>query len=255
MAQKALVIDQDDLERRRVVRELAKGGMAVVEASGTVEGLLDVLEEAPDVIVMAEEMPPLEAEDLLSLLRRLTDAPLIILGSGSEPTEVSVLERGADVYLRRPFSSASVLAWTRAVLRRYHPSSFVSGVYFRINGLARALTATEKRLLVWLAANGTGLTSQGELLARVWRGNASADAAKFYLRRLRHKLEEAACGLRLVSVRGVGHRLVQVEGDGPPWARGCIAGGQCGSNPPAPGTGWPGGWRLVRAGKVIGARG
>lgn len=85
------------------------------------------------------------------------------------------------------------------------------GVHLQLKGLAHALTSTEKRLLVWLAANGTGLTSQGELLTTVWGGNASPAVAKLYLRRLRHKLEEAACGLRLVTLRGVGHLLVQAE--------------------------------------------
>lgn len=211
MPQKVLVIDQDDLERRRVVRDLAEAGMAVVEASSSVAGFLDVLEQLPDLIVMAEEMPPLEAGDLLSLLRRLTDAPLIILGSGGEPPEVSALERGADAYLRRPFSPATLLAWARALLRRYRPSSSMLGVHLQLKSLARALTSTEKRLLVCLAANGTGLTSQGDLLTRVWGGNASPDVARLYLRRLRDKLEETACGLRLVSVRGVGHRLVQAD--------------------------------------------
>lgn len=185
--------------------------MVVVEASSTVEGLVDVLEEVPEVIVLAEEMPPLEAEDLIRVVRRLTDAPLIILGSDGEPTEVSALERGADAYLRRPFDLATLLAWTRALLRRYRPSSPMLAFHPQVKGQACALTGTEKRLLACLAANGIGLTSQGELLTRVWGGNASPDMAKLYLRRLRHKLEEAACGLRLVSLRGVGHRLVQAD--------------------------------------------
>jgi len=209
MPQKVLVIDQDDLERHCVVRELAKAGMTVVEASVTVEGLLDVLEEAPDIIVMAEEMPPMEAGDLLSLLVRLTDALLVILGNGGEPTEVSALDRGADAYLQRPFKSATLLAWVRALLRRYR-SSF-SILRLHLKDLTCALTRTEKRLLISLAANGNRLTSQAELVASVWGQNGSAHVVRFYLRRLQHKLEQAACGLRLASVRGVGHRLVQAE--------------------------------------------
>ena len=211
MPQKVVVIDQDELERRWVVRDLAEAGMAVVEASSSVEGLIGVLEELPEVIVLAEEMPPLDADDLIDVLRRLSDAPLIILGSGGESLEVSALERGADAYLRRPFSPATLLARARALLRRYRSSSGMFGLYAQIEGLARALTGTEKRLLICLAANGTGLASQGEVLTTVWGGNAGPDVVKLYLRRLQHKLEEAACGLRLVSVRGVGHRLVQAE--------------------------------------------
>lgn len=211
MSQRVLVIDEDELERRQVVGDLLSAGMAVVEASSSVQGLFSVLEEAPDVIVMAEEMPPLEADDLVSLLRRLTNAPLIILGGGDDPIEVSALDRGADAYLRRRFSPALLLARARALLRRYRPSSSMLGTHVPVKILAQALTGTEKRLLACLAGNGSGLTSQGELLTRVWGRDASPDVAKLYLRRLRHKLEEASCGLRLVSVRGVGYRLVQVD--------------------------------------------
>jgi len=213
MSQRVLVIDEDELERRQVVGDLLSAGMAVVEASSSVQGLFSVLEEAPDVIVMAEEMPPLEADDLVSLLRRLTNAPLIILGGGDDPIEVSALDRGADAYLRRPFSLALLLARARALLRRYRSSSSLLKFRAQVEGLAHDLTGTEKRLLLWLVANGAGLTSQGELLTRVWGRDASPDVAKHYLRRLRHKLEEASCGLRLVSVRGVGYRLVQVDNE------------------------------------------
>ncbi|NIM49521.1 MAG: hypothetical protein GTO22_09745 [Gemmatimonadales bacterium] len=211
MRERVLVIDPDDLQRRRIVRELKEAEIEVAEASGGVDGLLDILEKVPDVVVIAEELPPLEVADILSVVGRLTDVPLIVLGSGGEPAEVAALEGGADAYLRRPLRAATLLAWARALLRRYRPSSTISGVHLQLKGLARALTSTEKRLLVCLAANGDGLTSQGELLTRVWGGDTSPDTAKFYLRRLRHKLEEAACGPRLVSVRGVGHRLVQAS--------------------------------------------
>ncbi|KPJ52165.1 MAG: hypothetical protein AMS16_06770 [Planctomycetes bacterium DG_58] len=211
MAERVLVVDDDELERRRVVAEFARAGMVVAEASNAVEGLIGVLEEAPEVIVLSEEIPPLAADDVVSVLRRLSDAPLIILGSGQDPEEVSALDRGADAYLRRPLSSAMLLARARALLRRYRRSSSMSASRIRASGLAEMLTGTEKRLLLCLASNGSGLISQGELLTRVWGGDGSPDVAKFYLRRLRNKLEKAACGLRLVSVRGVGHRLVQAE--------------------------------------------
>lgn len=211
MRESVLVIDPDDLQRRRIVRELTEAGVEVVETSGSVDGLLHILEEIPDVVVISEELPPLEVADILSVLRRLTDVPLIILGSGGEPAEVAALEGGADAYLPRTLRAETLLAWVRALLRRYRPSSVISGVHLQLKGLARALTSTEKRLLVCLAANGACLTSQGELLTRVWGGEASPDTAKFYLRRLRYKLEETAQGPRLLSVRGVGHRLVQAN--------------------------------------------
>lgn len=206
MSQKVLVIDQDELQRRWVVEDLSEAGMAVVEACTSSDGLFGALEQAPDVIVMAEEMPVLNGRDLLTLLRRASHAPLIVLGSGGEPTEVNALESGADAYLRKPVRFPALLARIRSLLRRYRGSA--AAIVALAKGLGLALTGTEKRLLVCLATNGAGLISRDELLARVWGREASPDVAKFYVRRLRQKLEEVSCGLRLVSVRGVGHRIV-----------------------------------------------
>lgn len=113
-----LIIDPDEVERRRLRRALADAGLNLAEAKRPIEGLSEAMERDPDLILLAEQVPPLEGRELLLVLRRITDAPVIIIGSGDEPEELDVLDLGADFYLRRPFDPRTAVARARALLRR-----------------------------------------------------------------------------------------------------------------------------------------
>jgi two-component system response regulator ChvI len=114
-----LLIDPDELERKRLQRAFAREGFRLLEAESAIEGLFETLERDPVLILLAEQVPPLEAGELLLVLRRITEAPVIVIGSGEEPEEGAALELGADFYLRRPFGDKIALARARALIRRH----------------------------------------------------------------------------------------------------------------------------------------
>ena len=205
MPQVALLINQDDWERRSVGRALRNAGWNVLEASSSVQGLVDVLEDKPTLIVLAAEMPPLEASELLAILRRLTAAPIILIGSRGDPGELKALEQGADSYMRRPFGPELLVARARALFRRYREP--LNGSSAPENTTLH-LTRTEQRLLACLTAHNQRPVSQRELLLEVWGGTTTIESVKFYVRRLRQKLMGNG-HLELQTVRGVGHRLVR----------------------------------------------
>ncbi len=209
----ALIASPNAVERRLVGKVLRGVGLTVLEAASGPEGLSQVLECDPKLIVLAEELPPLEANEVLVLFRRLSDAPIILLGDGGDPQEQLALELGADSYLRRPLSLAVLLARGRALLRRY-PRSCRDRSRRLERGLEPLrLTNTERRLLACLSTHCDQLVSPQELLQEVWGGAASPDTVKMYLRRLRQKLAATAIGPRLMSLRGAGHRVVWTESE------------------------------------------
>lgn len=211
MSQTVLLIDADEDERQTVGRILREAGASVVEVSTGSQGLLQVLDLAPDVVVLAEEVPPLQGREVLTVLRRLSDAPVVILGSGGGPEEPAALDLGADSYLRRPLRAAVLIARIRALVRRYRPSFFTKPEPLCQQEIPIYLTNTEKRLLACLIAHAGRPVSQQELLLEVWGGRTSLATVKFYLRRLRHKLEEAPSGPQILNLRGIGPRLVRPE--------------------------------------------
>jgi two-component system KDP operon response regulator KdpE len=211
MLRTVLLIDADEDERRVVGSALRDAGASVVEVATGSQGLLQVLDLAPDVVVLAEEVPPLQGRELLTVLRRLSDAPVVILGSGGGSEEPCALDLGADSYLRRPLRVGVLVARIRALLRRYRPSLVTDDEPLCQDVLPVCLTKTERRLLACLTAHAGRTVSQQELLLEVWGGRTSLATVRFYLRRLRHKLEEVPCGLKILNLRGIGPRLVQPE--------------------------------------------
>ena len=205
-----VIIDADEAERRRLAIALTSAGFEALEASASVEGLLRVLDSNPDLIILAEEMPPLRAADLLVILTRATNAPIIVIGRGGAPEETDALESGADAYLRRGFSFRLFSARVRALLRRHTGPDGGLASQILGNPVPLYLTATERRLLVCLSNHGGRPVPREEIRLQVWAAYVGADTVKHYLRRLRRKLQKEPCGLEVLCIRGVGYRLVPV---------------------------------------------
>src|SRR5947209_386287 len=111
MAQKVLIID-DEEDNLVVFRQmLEREGFAVATASSSADGLLAAVDSKPDLILCDVVMPDGNG---VSVCRRLrnderTKAVPIILMSGvhkGSPDQVKGIEQGADDYLPKPFSPA-----------------------------------------------------------------------------------------------------------------------------------------------------
>ncbi|HYK11954.1 MAG TPA: ATPase, T2SS/T4P/T4SS family [Gemmatimonadales bacterium] len=118
-----LVVDDDNVNRVMAKAVLEKGGFRVTEAKDGVEAL-EQLQNAADVQIMVLDldMPRMGGADVLQRVRhdKATAAlPVIILtGSESSDTEVDIMDRGADDYVRKPIDGPRFVARVKAALRR-----------------------------------------------------------------------------------------------------------------------------------------
>src|SRR5215469_786508 len=113
----------DDEPRIRELLELTLGhhGYLVRTAPDGPAGLDLVKGWEPDLIVLDVMMPKISGIELLPMLRRVTDAPVIMLSArGEVETKVEGLAHGADDYLSKPFEMSELLAHLDAKLRRPH---------------------------------------------------------------------------------------------------------------------------------------
>src|SRR6266536_4204306 len=75
--------------------------------------------QKPDVVLLDLGLPDIDGADVLSMLRAVSDVPVIVATARDDEAEiVRLLDLGADDYVIKPFTAAQISARIRAVLRR-----------------------------------------------------------------------------------------------------------------------------------------
>jgi DNA-binding response OmpR family regulator len=223
---KVLVIDDNDLDRKIAFDVLTHGGFAVEQAADGQTGLRLLYESRPDLVLLDVMMPSLDGWSVCSRVREMTDVPIIMVTSLNREEEmIRGLELGADDFVSKPVSPASLVARVRAVLRRTRAGKQVdSGQLYddgkllvdvvrhevRLGEDVLDLTPTEFRLLAALAASPNRLHTYSSLLTDVWGPEYTDDIdfLRVYVWRLRKKLESGVRSPRWIETeRGFGYRF------------------------------------------------
>ena len=222
-AARVLVVEDDAVLRICIDDGLADAGYHTRTAPDGVGFAALVEEFRPDVAVLDVMLPGTSGLVLARHLREHTQAAVLFLTARDAVTDrLAGFEAGADDYIIKPFVMAELLARTRAVLRRsgklrsgrLQVADLLidedAGEVIRA-GETIAVTATEMRLLGYLARNRGRVLSKTQILTQVWGYEAyDPNLVEAYVSGLRRKLESH--GDRLIhTVRGVGYRLSETE--------------------------------------------
>lgn len=125
---KVLIID-DDKKLCRLIKDYLEPMGYDVEATHTgTEGLKTALAGDFHVVILDVMMPGMDGFEVLRMLRKETDLPVLMLTArGDETDRIVGLEMGADDYIPKTFSTRELLARLRAVTRRYFKSDASTG--------------------------------------------------------------------------------------------------------------------------------
>jgi two-component system phosphate regulon response regulator PhoB len=217
--------DETDIARLVQHHLIAAGFEARIYHSPA--NLIPDAERKPPALFLLDIMVP--GGDGFDVCRRLrthaglSSVPIIFLTArASEGDRVAGLELGADDYITKPFSTRELVARVKAVLRRFERPSTPSVITFEnividagamqlsVRGQLTTTTATEFRLLDYLARHPGRVFSRDHLLDSVW-GDArfvTPRSVDVYVRRIREKIEIDPEDPRyLKTVRGAGYRF------------------------------------------------
>jgi DNA-binding response OmpR family regulator len=154
--------------------------------------------------------------------RDLAKIPIIFLtAKTTEEDRVKGLELGADDYISKPFSTRELIARINAVLRRFEQPLIANIVTpdfqldsesftLTVRGNLADITATEFRLLHFLASHAGRVFSRDQILDAVWRDMSfvTPRSVDVYILRLREKIEQDPEEPRyLKTVRGAGYKF------------------------------------------------
>lgn len=221
-----LVIDDEPQILRAMRTILTEKQFRVTTASRGEEGLTLAAANPPDLIVLDLGLPDMDGIEVCTRLREWTQVPIIVLSvRDSERDKVAALDRGADDYLTKPFGIEELLARVRVALRHSVQTQAGKETVVKAgpltidltrrlvtrDGAEVKLTATEFKLIAYLAANPGRVLTHQSILTHVW-GAAEADHIEYlrvYMRQLRKKLEaDPERPQYLLTESGVGYRFL-----------------------------------------------
>ena len=119
MAQKTLLVADDDASIRSLLKQLLSDeGFAVLEASTGVEVVDKVKESSPDLVIMDVRMPELDGIEALARLKSTNPktAVLIMTAFGSSNAAIRAMELGAFDYITKPFELDKISHSVKRVL-------------------------------------------------------------------------------------------------------------------------------------------
>jgi two-component system KDP operon response regulator KdpE len=181
--------------------------------------------QPPDLIILDLTLPDIDGIRVCEQVREWSRVPIIVLSvRDGEKDKVAALDKGADDYLTKPFGIEELLARIRVALR--HSEQSIGNMQSVIKAgpvtidLARHIvtrgdeeirvTATEFKLLAYLAAHADRVLTHQAILTHIW-GFSESDHVEYlrvYVGQLRKKLEiDPVEPQVLLTEPGIGYRF------------------------------------------------
>lgn len=199
----------------------------------TGEEALKILQSRKVDIALADiMMPVMDGYAFIKEARKITNIPIIIISARSAQSDKIVgLNIGADAYITKPFDPLEVVAYVKAVLRRFYdfgpadelsenkPQVMSAGVFeldyekwtFRKGEVPVMLTASELKIMSKFIQSPGRVFTKSQLYECI-SGDLFDNAENtimVHISNLRSKIEDDPSNPKyIVTVRGLGYRFV-----------------------------------------------
>ena len=216
-----LVVDDERSIREMLEIGLQSRGFEVRSVADGPAAIPVIKEWKPELIVLDVMLPKIDGLEMLPALRRLTEAPIVMLSAKGEVGDrVRGLDRGADDYVAKPFEMSELVSRLRSALRRPRLEKIEAMSYAGVEvelgtrtvrraGRVLDLSPLEYDLLVTLMRYPRRIFSREQLLDMVWGLDADVGpgSVERYISYLRAKVDEGAATRLIHTIRGVGYSL------------------------------------------------
>ncbi len=225
-----LIVEDEKSIVRYLKATLGGGGYRLITAETGKQALMVINSQPPDLVILDLGLPDMDGIEIIEQVRQWSQLPIIILSArDQEKDKVDALDRGADDYLTKPFSTTELMARLRVALRHRARNSvgdnspelaFERGDLridlqrrrVDIEGNEVHLTPIEYRLLIALVNHAGKVLTHRMLMLEVWGGGSSqyAHQVRVHMANLRRKIEANPSQPRYVLTEmGVGYRFAE----------------------------------------------
>lgn len=217
---RVLLVEDSERLRQALVPLLGAAGHAVDTAVDGVEALAYLERYDYAVVVLDLMLPRLDGLEVLRTMRaRGNRARVLVLSARDQVQDrVAALDRGADDYLVKPFSSDELLARMSALLRRSldqpEPELRAGRLVLdprrrlvQVEGHSLGLSPKEFALLECLLRDRGRVLSRAQLFEHVYSGHSESSdkVIEVLMSTLRAKLGEHGVGELVQTRRGFGY--------------------------------------------------
>jgi len=223
----ALVIDDEPQIRRLLRVTLEANGYRVFDAATGQDGIVQVAQRRPDVVLLDLGLPDLDGVEVLRRLREWSRVPVLVLSvRDREDDKITALDAGADDYVTKPFATGELLARLRATMRHareqaadsvYRSGSLEVDLAARVarrQGQEVKLTPIEYSLLRLFVTHAGRVLTHRQLLTEVWGPKAVEQThyLRVHIAHLREKIEDVPARPDFIRTEpGIGYRFVPRE--------------------------------------------
>ena len=229
-----LLVEDEESYRDPLTFQLERDGFEVTAVDNGVDAIIAYERSTPDIVLLDLMIPEMSGTEVCRELRQRGSTPVIMLtAKDTEIDKVVGLELGADDYVTKPYSYRELLARIRAVLRRTgEPDQAgdagllevgrvrmdVDRHELFVDGEPTAMPLREFELLEVFLRNVDYVLTRGQLIERVWGADYVGDTKTLdvHVKRIRSRIEEEpAAPTMLLTVRGLGYKLVAPDAPTP----------------------------------------
>jgi two-component system KDP operon response regulator KdpE len=219
----ALIIDDENQIRRLLRVALEAQNYQVREAETGQQGLVEIANHKPAVILLDLGLPDMDGLAVLKRLREWSETSVLVLSvRDDEAGKVAALDAGAEDYVTKPFSTPELLARLRAAQRKNRPAEETS--VFKYGDLVvdlttrivtRAgqevkLTGTQYALLRLFVRHPGRVLTHRYILREIWgpKSEEHRQYLRVYVTHLRQKIENDPAAPKLIKTEsGIGYRF------------------------------------------------
>lgn len=219
MTRKILIVDDEPGIRKLISAYLLKEGYEIFEAEDGGKAVKAAHSFKPDLIILDIMLPGMSGLEVLSQIRRESQAYVIFLTARTEETDRIIgLSVGGDDYVTKPFSPKELVARVNAAFRRLQvpatSKSILLSQHIRLDRNSRQvwlnedvleLTQMEFDLLAALMEHRGQVLSREQLLDHVWGETFYGETrvVDVHVGHIRQKLGDRF----ITTVRGIGYRF------------------------------------------------
>lgn len=215
-----LIIEDEEKVARYLVQGLQEAGFFAIAVGSGEEGLVQYLENNPELIILDLNLPGRDGLQILATIRKQnTRIPVLILSArATTEDKVRGLDIGADDYLTKPFEFSELLARVKVLLRRdlirHDSADDHHGVMLNMltrevqrDGANIELTPKEFEILALLIKNKGNPVSRQVIAKNLWqapRVTSLDNIIDVHIMRLRKKVNQPNKPHLIHTIRGLG---------------------------------------------------